>query len=390
MTNGALGIRRIEAIHYYVHDLERSRRFYTTKLDFAEVGKSSAALEASGRQRALVFEAGACRVVCSTPVGTGGRADRFLRKHPDGVGSIVFEVTDIERLFSTLEARGGTPVDDIQVTDGPDGQCKTFVLATAFGDTTFRFVERLGTFPLYPGFEPYAAPAGGANGFGFAQFDHVTSNFETMSPALLWMEHVLGFERFWHVEFHTDDVARRVDEHGSGLRSVVMWDPASGIKFANNEPYRPSFKSSQINIFHEEHRGNGVQHVALAVTDIVAAVRGLRARGVELMPTPAAYYQALPDRLRTLGVGALREDLEDLATLGILVDGDGPGRYLLQIFLKDSAGTHGTPEAGPFFYEIIERHGDSGFGAGNFRALFESIERELRRTPAPPPEQGRP
>jgi 4-hydroxyphenylpyruvate dioxygenase len=124
-----------------------------------------------------------------------------------------------------------------------------------------------------------------------------------------------------------------------------------------------------------------VQHVALAVTDIVAAVRGLRARGVELMPTPAAYYQALPERLRTLGVGALREDLEDLATLGILVDGDGPGRYLLQIFLKDSAGTHGTPEAGPFFYEIIERHGDSGFGAGNFRALFESIERELRGQP---------
>ena len=374
-----LGIRRIEAIHYYVRDLERSRHFYTDRLDFAEVGRSSEALVEGGRQRALVFEAGRCRVVCSSPVGTGGRAHRYLQKHPDGIGSIVFEVEDIERTFQLLEERGGTPVHDIQKSEREGSSFKTFVITTPFGDTTFRFVAHDANFPLYPGFEAYETPLGGKNRFGLSSFDHVTSNFETMAPALLWMEHVLGFERFWHVAFHTDDVSRRVDEHGSGLRSVVMWDPRSGVKFANNEPYRPNFKASQINVFHEEHRGDGVQHIAIGVTDIVSAVRGLRERGVEFVPTPASYYDALPSRLSSQGIGVLAEPIEELRQLQILVDGDGPGRYLLQIFLKDSAGLYASPEAGPFFYEIIQRRGDTGFGAGNFRALFESIEREQTR-----------
>jgi 4-hydroxyphenylpyruvate dioxygenase len=390
----ALGIRRIEAIHYYVRDLARSRRFYTEKLDFAEVARSSEALAQRGRQDALVFEAGACRVLCSSPRGAGGQAHRYLEKHPDGVGSIVLEVEDIERAFALLEQRGGTPVHDVRTTEGAGGWFKTFLITTPFGDTTFRFVEREGAYPLYPGFElhggeraegpnvaktalpaPGAAP-GGHNAFEFTGFDHVTSNFETMAPALLWMEHVLGFERFWEIAFHTDDVARRVDEHGSGLRSVVMWDPSSGIKFANNEPYRPNFTTSQINVFHEQHRGDGVQHVALGVKDIVTAVAGLRARGVAFMPTPAAYYDALAGRLASLGVAALKESTDDLKRLEILVDAEAPGRYLLQIFLKDSAAAHASPEAGPFFYEIIQRRGDERFGAGNFRALFESIEHE--------------
>jgi 4-hydroxyphenylpyruvate dioxygenase len=372
-----LGIRRIEALHYYVRDLERSRRFYTHKLDFVEVGQSGVELVEGGRQRALVFEAGACRVVCSSPVGEGGRADRFLKKHPDGIGSIVFEVEDAERAFSLLEGRGGTPIHDIVESRSGAGRLRTFLIATPFGDTTFRFVERRDDFPLYPGFERYDPPRAGKNAAGFSHFDHVTANFETMTPALLWLEHVLGFERFWQVEFHTDDVAH-LDDHGSGLRSVVMWDRASGVKFANNEPHRPNFKESQINVFHEEHRGDGVQHVALAVSDIMQAVRELRTRGVEFMPTPKTYYSALPTRLERLGIGDLKEPLDELERLEILVDGDGPGRYLLQIFLKDSAGTHKTPEAGPFFYELIQRRGDEGFGAGNFRALFESIEREQR------------
>ncbi len=371
----ALGIRRIEAIHYYVRDLERSRRFYTRKLDFTEVGRSSEELAKRGRQDALVFDAGACRVVCSSPRGEGGRAHRYLQKHPDGVGSIVFEVESVDRTFALLERRGGTPVHDVRTTEGPRGRFRTFVITTPFGGTTFRFVEREGDYPLYPGFEVHPVASGGSNAFGLAGFDHVTSNFETMAPALLWMEHVLGFERFWEVSFHTDDV-RRVDEHGSGLRSVVMWDRASGMKFANNEPYRPNFTTSQINVFHEEHRGDGVQHVALGVTDIVSAVRGLRARGVEFMPTPASYYERLPARLASLGVDALQESPGDLRDLEILVDSEGPGHYLLQIFLKDSAAAHSSREAGPFFYEIIQRRGDEGFGAGNFRALFESIERE--------------
>jgi 4-hydroxyphenylpyruvate dioxygenase len=371
-----LGIRRIEALHYYVQDLERSRRFYTQKLDFAEIGESGVELVEGGHQRAAVFEAGGCRVICSAPVGVGGRAYRYLQKHPDGIGSIVLEVDDAERAFELLEGRGGTPVNEVVTTENSEGRLKTFLITTAFGDTTFRFIERRGRGPLYPGFVRFDEPRGGHNAFGFADFDHVTANFETMAPAVLWLEHVLGFERFWHVEFHTDDVTRRVDEHGSGLRSIVMWDPSSGVKFANNEPYRPNFRASQINVFHAEHRGDGVQHVALAVAEVTAAVRGLRGRGVDFMPAPHAYYTALPERLRQCGIGSIKEPIPELEELGILVDGDGPGRYLLQIFLKDSANMHGSKDAGPFFYELIQRCGDQGFGAGNFRALFESIERE--------------
>ncbi|HWP08018.1 MAG TPA: VOC family protein [Polyangiaceae bacterium] len=370
-----LGIKRIEALHYYVHDLERSRRFYTERLDFAEIGESGAELMEGGHQRALVFEAGGCRVVCSSPLGAGGRAHRYLKKHPDGIGSLVLEVTNAEQAFELLDGRGGTPVNDIATLETTEGIIKTFLITTPFGDMTFRFVERQGEV-LYPGFVRHREPRGGNNAFGFSHFDHVTANFETMAPALLWLEHVLGLERFWQVEFHTDDVSRRVDEHGSGLRSVVMWDRQSGVKFANNEPYRPNFKASQINVFHEDNRGDGVQHVALALTDVVAAVRGLRSRGVDFMPAPHAYYKALPQRLLDAGVGTLAEPLSELEELGILVDGEGAGRYLLQIFLKDSAGTHASPEAGPFFYELIQRCGDQGFGAGNFRALFESIEQE--------------
>ncbi len=370
----SLGIKRIEALHYYVRDLTRSRRFYVDLMDFAELGASSPELTASGRQRSLVFGAGDCQLVCSEPVGSGGRAARYLGKHPDGIGTIVFAVEDIEHAFRLLEQRGGTPIDDIRRFEDANGWLKMFSITTPFGDTTFRFVERAGYAPLFPGMAIHDAPHGGKNDFGFTGFDHVTSNFQTMMPALLWLEHVLGFERYWEVAFHTD----REHEHGSGLRSVVMWDPGSGIKFANNEPQRPHFKHSQINVFHEDHRGDGVQHVALAVGDIIECVRGLRARGVEFMPTPPAYYELLPARLERLGVGAIDEPVELLRENQILVDGAGNHTYLLQIFLKDSAGLYADPQAGPFFYEIIQRKGDRGFGAGNFRALFESIEREQK------------
>ena len=157
-----------------------------------------------------------------------------------------------------------------------------------------------------------------------------------------------------------------------------MWDPESNTKFANNEPARPFFKSSQINIFNEELRGDGVQHVALTVKDILGAVRALRANGVTFMPTPGSYYDMLPDRLAKTGIKQIDEDHQILRDLEILVDGDHFHAYMLQIFLKESAGLYGDAKAGPFFYEIIQRKGDRGFGAGNFRALFESIEREQR------------
>jgi len=391
MTKPApLGIKRLEGIHYYVRDLERSRRFYTDKLDFAETWRSSPELEARSGQRSACFSAGAIErsepggeaprginVVCSAPIGpiSDGRcrAARFLAKHPDGVGTLVFEVEDAARAFALIEQRGGTPIDDLQTLRDDGGTLRQFSITTPFGDCTFRFRERAGYRALYPGAVPHQG--GGANRFGFQHIDHVTSNFQTMKPMLLWLEHVLGFEQMWQVAFHTSDVDPARGS-GSGLKSIVMWDPASQVKFANNEPARPFFKSSQINIFNEELRGDGVQHVALTVADIITAVRGLRSAGVTFMPTPGSYYDLLPGRIAGSGIGAIDEDLATLRELQILIDGDHHHAYMLQIFLKESAGLYGDPSAGPFFYEIIQRKGDRGFGAGNFRALFESIERE--------------
>jgi 4-hydroxyphenylpyruvate dioxygenase len=374
-----IGIKRLEAIHYYVRDLSRSRRFYVDHCDFAEVAASGAELTERGRQRSVVFAAGECVVVCSQPEGEGGRAWRYLRKHPDGVGTLVFEVEDAKRAFALLEERGGTPISDPLTFTDEGGSLSMFSITTPFGDTTFRFVERKGYRGLYPGFDVHPTALGGRNRSGFRRFDHITSNFQTMKPALLWMEHVLGLEAYWSVQFHTNDVTGAGGETGSGLRSQVMWDKASHVKFANNEPWRPAFKASQINLFTEDLRGDGIQHAALEVPDIVATVRDLRARGVEFMPTPGAYYDALPRRIEKLGIGQIAEDQQILRELEILVDGDGPGKYLLQIFLKDSAGLYRDPDAGPFFFEIIQRKGDEGFGAGNFRALFESIEREQKK-----------
>ncbi len=288
------------------------------------------------------------------------------------------------RAVALLEARGGTPTSDLLTFREGDATLRTFAITTPFGDTTFRFVERRGWRGPYPGLTAHPAPRGGTNRFGFTGFDHVTSNFRTMKPALLWLEHVMGLEPSWEVRFHTQDAAgeaRRAREaaHGSGLSSVVMRDPRSGVTFANNEPRRPAFRASQIHHFVEDQRGDGIQHAALAVGDILSAVRGLRARGVDFMPTPGSYYDLLPERLARLGVGALDEPVEALRDLGVLVDGAAAHRYLLQIFLRDSAGLYQEPEAGPFFFEIIQRKGDLGFGAGNFRALFESIEREQAR-----------
>ncbi len=370
-----LGITGIESLHYYAHDLDRMRAFLTEQLDFAETGKSSAEMEERGGQRSMVFQAGDIRLVVSQPLREGVRADRWLRRHPEGVGTIVFTVKDAQKAYDLLDERGGTFITGVETFEMADGgTLKTFNITTPFGDTTFRFMERHGTNAVFPGYDQHETPKGGTNRHGFDRIDHVTSNFQTMRPMLLWMEQVMGFEVYWDVEFHTVDVAENA-QSGSGLKSVVVWDAGSGVKFANNEPKRPFFKKSQINLFGEDHRGDGVQHVAITVKDIVGTVKELREDGVAFMPTPGTYYDALPDRLVALGVDEIDEDIEILRNLEILVDGDDHHKYLLQIFLKEQAGLFGDPKAGPFFIEIIQRKGDNGFGAGNFRALFESIER---------------
>lgn len=376
MTVEPLGLLGVESYEYYVNELDRSRRFYTEMMDFAEVGATPEDEVAQRGEASLVFNAGDVTVICTSPRGESGTAKRFLSRHPDGIGRVNFQVKDVARTFSLLEARGGTPTSDI--VEGPG--MAYFDITTPFGDTLFRFVQReQGARTPAPGIKVYDAPTGGTNKFGFNKVDHITSNFLTLSPALLWMKHVMGLVQFWDVQFHTTDVTDNATK-GSGLRSVVMYDPDSNVKFANNEPWRPFFEQSQIYLFNRDLGGDGIQHLALTVEDIIPAVRSLRERGVEFMPTPGSYYDMLPQRLKDEGIQEIDEDIEVLRELEILVDGEAKGQYLLQIFLKEAAGLYGDRRAGPFFYEVIQRKGDEGFGAGNFRALFESIEREQQAT----------
>jgi 4-hydroxyphenylpyruvate dioxygenase len=159
-----------------------------------------------------------------------------------------------------------------------------------------------------------------------------------------------------------------------------MWDPVSTVKFANNEPSRPRFKQSQINVYVEDQRGEGIQHLALAVKEIVPTVKAMRAtNGLDFLGTPGSYYDYLPERIQKSGILRIDEDIKELRDLQILIDVHKEHQYLLQIFMKETSQLLNDREAGPFFYEIIQRKGDRGFGAGNFRALFESIERDQRQ-----------
>ncbi len=371
----SLRIQRIAAVHLFVRDLERSRDHYVNRLGFTQVAVSGQEFEVEHHARAAVVEAGGARFVLMEPLGCKGESFRWLEKHPEGVARVVFDVSDVEHAFRTVLERGGTCSTGIRRRELDGGVVAWFDIATAIGDTRFRFIEHVGRTPLMPDLVPVSAGPGQSNPFGISEVDHITSNFLTLQPALSWMEKVLGLERYWSVDFHTQDVSRG-RFGGSGLRSVVMWDPVSTVRFANNEPAAPCFEASQIYLFCEDHRGAGVQHVALAVPDIVRAVREMRGAGVKFMSTPGTYYDMLPERLDKLGVGTLGEDVDELRELGILVDGEGEGKYLLQIFMKEAAAQFGDPQAGPLFIELIQRHGDRGFGAGNFRALFESIERQ--------------
>jgi 4-hydroxyphenylpyruvate dioxygenase len=211
---------------------------------------------------------------------------------------------------------------------------------------------------------------------GFQVIDHITSNFLTLEPHITWLRDVMGFSEYWRVHFHTADI--NPDDGGSGLASIVMWDPESGIKLANNEPAAPHYEASQIYTFVEANNGPGVQHVAFHVPLISPAVDNLRQAGIEFLDTPATYYDMLPERMARQKVTNFEEKIEELQRLGILVDGEDD-RYLLQIFMVEGGVLYDEEEAGPFFYEVIQRKGARGFGEGNFRALFESIERDQQQ-----------
>ncbi len=377
---GGIGLVGYDSLHFVVEDIERSRDFYK-KLDFHEVARSGDDLTARSDQRSVVFGAGAVRICVSAPTGPRSKAARYLRRHPAGMMSLGFRVKSLDVAIALLDERGGTFLGDpIEDVDARGGRYRAIEIATPLGDVAFRFVERDGYDAFAPGFADSgpSAPSRSDNTFGIREVDHVTCNGLTMQPVIAFYREVLGFEPFWEVRFHTQDTVTATHVEGSGLKSMVMWDPESQVKFATNEPLRPHFRDSQIYKFVEDNDGPGVQHVAFNVTDILATVEELKRRGVEFMDTPEAYYRDLPRRLKALGLEGVREELGLLEKHRVLLDGSRDA-YMLQIFLREARALYSDERAGPFFYEIIQRCGDQGFGYGNFRALFESIERAQQR-----------
>jgi 4-hydroxyphenylpyruvate dioxygenase len=363
-----LGIQQIAGLQRFVRNLAQERSFFCDMLSFEEIAVSGSALEHETQQRSAVFRAGSCLLVCTEPLSSDSLAARYLQRHPEGIGAVLFDVDDAERTLRTIESRGGTPIGGIEHDPAIPGGLASFAMATPLNDVRFQFVERHGHPVPMTGFVVHDTRWGPSNPIGFRSYDHLTFNFETMAPMAMWLERVFGFTRFWNTQFHTGDL--RSTPVGSGLRSVVMWDERSSIKFALNEPMSPNFQASQIYRYCEDQRGSGLQHAAIAVDDLIGAVAALRGRGVRFMTTPRPYYDNLPTRLARLGLTSIPESLSALRELEILVDGQEAIGYLLQIFMEPIQ--HG--DTSPFFFELIQRKGDCRFGEGNFRALFESIE----------------
>jgi len=372
-TSAGLGIIRWDAFEYVVSDIERSRRFYSKSMQVPEIAILGEQHAAQRGEDAVLFSIGHAPLVCVTPRDPDSSAGRWLKRHPDGVSRLGLRVRDIEHSRRILTQRGATFCESRiqEESDHAGNRYRHFEIASPLGDVRFRFIERSdGALP--PGFLPTGA-AEPQNPFHFQVIDHVTSNLLTLGPFISWLRDVFGFEEFWRVHFHTQDV--RGELGGSGLASIVMRDPESGIKFANNEPATPNYEASQIYRFCEANSGPGVQHVAFSVPKIQPSVDGLRRAGINFLDTPSAYFDMLPARLADRRVTNFGENIDELRSLGILVDGEDD-RYLLQIFMVEGGLLYDDQRAGPFFYEVIQRCGSNGFGEGNFRALFEAIERD--------------
>ncbi len=305
-----------------------------------------------------VLEQGKIRFVLTTALGPDGPVADHVARHGDGVRDIAFWVDDAPDAYAKAIARGARAVQEPTESEDEHGKVVIAAIRT-YGDTIHSIVERRGYRGLFlPGFQPLSSrivpPA-----VGLQYVDHCVGNVELgkMNEWVAFYRDVLGFTQL--VSFDDKDISTEY----SALMSKVMANGNLRIKFPINEP-APGRKKSQIDEYLEFYRGAGVQHVAIATNDIVQSVSALHARGVEFLRVPSTYYDTVLDR-----VGKIDESLEPLRDLGILIDRDDEG-YLLQIF------TRPVQDRPTLFYEIIQRKGARSFGKGNFKALFEAIERE--------------
>jgi 4-hydroxyphenylpyruvate dioxygenase len=354
-----LPIKAFDHVELFVGNAKQAAAYYGHSFGFTQVGYKG--LETGSRSVAsYVLQQGNIRLVLSSSLTGGDEISRHVAEHGDGVKVIALEVPDASAAYEAATSRGARGAFEPTEERDDLGVLRTAGLR-AYGDTVMKFVERghyKGVFA--PGYRATGAKRG--HGVGLHTVDHIVGNVELgkMNEWVDFFARALGFTQL----VHFDDKA--ISTEYSALMSKVMQDGSGKIKFPINEPAEGK-KKSQIQEFLDYYHGPGVQHIACQTRDIVESVRTMRDRGVEFLHVPSSYYESLPDR-----VGAIDEPVNELAELGILADRDEDG-YLLQIFTKPVA------DRPTVFFEVIERHGARGFGEGNFKALFESLEMEQRR-----------
>lgn len=364
MSEDFLPIKGIDHVEIYAGNAKQAAHFYRTGFGFSLMAYSG--LETGNRRTAsYVMAQGMIRLVLTSALGPDDPVARHAHLHGDGVGVIALAVPDAESAYWETTKRGATgAIPPTRQEDEHGLFCYSAV--RAYGDTLIKFVDRSNyQGPFAPGYQARGQSEATGNGrarypgYGLAHIDHMVGNVElgAMNRWVRFFADTMGFSQLVH--FDDQDISTEY----SALMSKVMQDGSGKVKFPINEPAEGKRKS-QIQEFLDYYYSPGVQHLACSTGDILTTVTSLRDSGIEFLRVPQAYYDSLEAR-----VGRIDEPIDRLAELGILVDRDDEG-YLLQIFTKP------VEDRPTLFFEIIERHGSRGFGKGNFKALFESIERE--------------
>ena len=345
----------IDYLQFFVGNAKQSAHYYRA-LGFTPVAYMG--LETGSRDRtSWVVQQGDVRLVFTGALTADSPITDHVRAHGDGVHDVALRVPDAEEAYRVALERGATGVADPEVLEDEHGKLVKAAIAT-YGETIHSLVSRQDYSGIFfPGFQSLEATD--TTGFGIRYIDHVVGNVELgkMNEWVSFYERIMGFTELRH--FSDDEISTEY----SALMSKVVWDGDGKIKLPINEPAEGKRKS-QIDEYLEYYGSPGVQHIAMATEDIVATVERMRGSGIEFLRVPDTYYEDARER-----VPEVADQLEPLQRNGVLVDKDEEG-YLLQIFSKP------VQDRPTVFYEVIERHGSRGFGAGNFKALFEAIERE--------------
>ena len=349
-------------VEFYVGNAKQAAHFYKTAFGFQSY--AYAGLETGLTDRvSYVLKQDKIRLVLTTALTSDSPIGEHVKKHGDGVKVVALWVEDARQAYEETVKRGAKSFLEPTVEKDENGETVRAGIYT-YGETVHMFVERKNyTGSFLPGFVEWKSDYNPAP-VGLKFIDHMVGNvgWGEMNTWVKWYEDVMGFVNF----LSFDD--KQIHTEYSALMSKVMSNGNGRIKFPINEPAKGN-KRSQIEEYLDFYEGPGVQHIAVATDDVIATVRELKARGIEFLPPPPqAYYDEIPGRLG-VHMDIMKEDINELQKLSILVDADEEG-YLLQIFTKP------VEDRPTLFFEIIQRMGAKGFGAGNFKALFESIERE--------------